>query len=393
MTLSLALAAYIVPVSSVCLSHAFRLSVTPPILHMSAPANSVKESQINDAASVVNESELIPAAFGVSSSLACDPDLMLAASEAADFAGLAETFTASQIVIAFNSWKLLLGRTHKSTEEEVMDLRAFAANAHLISTHLKAAESALIGVDTISGDVYDLAADELGASTDWIGVYNQAAATRESAAMQQSEAVAGRLAAEDKLRQALLLANQEEEGALTAAQVQRAQEVQEAEEIASRERARIAQALAQVAVDEKEQRQAAENRYAAVTREVLQRSGKSKAGAEADRRGALHKWMQAEERAAAAIKRAGMDMANALKQAKDQEDATRMAADKRASAVVAAQAEAQALLELLKQTKDEAAAMATKAQAEKEEMEKAVQMANRRAQKAKLAAQAALDEI
>ena len=55
--------------------------------------------------------------------------------------------------------------------------------------------------------------------------------------------------------------------------------------------------------------------------------------------------------------------------------------------------EAKALLEMLKQTQEKAAMDVARAEQEKKDMEQQVQVANRRAQKAKLAAAAALEEL
>merc|ERR1719305_720690 len=100
----------------------------------------VKDRNINDAVSNAERSEP-PATFGASAALNCDPSLVEAASEAAAGAGV--SYSGSEIVIAFNSYKLTKGHTYKTDDEEALQLRAFAANAELIAEYLQASESAL----------------------------------------------------------------------------------------------------------------------------------------------------------------------------------------------------------------------------------------------------------
>lgn len=140
-----------------------------------------------------------------------EADFLLAAKEAAAGAGI--TQTPSEIVIAFNSWKMSLGRSYSSAEEEASDLRSFATNADMIAQHLTATR------DTVATSVP--AAEEVNVEfegVDWRGVYNAASMARNSAEAEKAKAAAGRTAANDKLRQAQATASQEEQKAYSMAQ-------------------------------------------------------------------------------------------------------------------------------------------------------------------------------
>jgi len=329
-----------------------------------------------------------PQSFGASSALVCDPEMVEAAQEAAESAGLGEQFSGSEIAIAFNSWKLCTGKNFPTADAEALELRAFASNAIMISEHLKAAEGAVFlgGLEP----TVDVAATD---GVNWMAVYNQAAAQRTNAEKAWGEAVAGRAAANDKLRQAQLLAQQAEEEASTIAQKQFQIDLTEAEEEARRARTILAQQLAQVAVDEREKRQQAESNMATSLQNVRSMTSAAITAAEADMKGAIHKWAATEEQAQANLKAAELDMAHALSQAQAQEAAAKMAAEKRSAAALAAQSEAKALLEMLKRTQEKAAMDVARAEQEKKDMEQQVKVANRRAQKAKLAAAAALEDL
>ena len=140
-----------------------------------------------------------------------EADFLMAAKEAAAGAGI--TQTPSEIVIAFNSWKMSLGRSYSSAEEEASDLRSFATNADMIAQHLTATR------DTVATSVP--AAEEVNVEfegVDWRGVYNAASMARNSAEAEKAKAAAGRTAANDKLRQAQATASQEEQKAYSMAQ-------------------------------------------------------------------------------------------------------------------------------------------------------------------------------
>lgn len=330
-----------------------------------------------------------PTTFGASSALIDDADLMSAAREAAEAAGHAEKFSASEIVIAFNSWKLSRGLSYKSKEDAAVALRTFAADYQLIETHLEAAQSALFNTE-VDGNA--LMPEDLDANK-WRTSYKAALETKDMAEQQRQAAIAGQQAAEDKLRQALSVAAKQEKSTLAAAQVEYLRELQAAEERAATERSRLAMALAQVAVDEKEAREAAQKKLDAVRQEATQRAANAIANAQADRTGAAHKWSQTEEVAIQALRQAEEDMTAALLTAQKQQEAARVAAEKKAALVIAAQSEAKALLELLKQSKEEAAAATANMEKQMREMQNAVDLANKRARKAKLAAAAALEEL
>ena len=140
-----------------------------------------------------------------------EADFLMAAKEAAAGAGI--TQTPSEIVIAFNSWKMSLGRSYSSAEEEASDLRSFATNADMITQHLSATR------DVVATSVP--AAEEVNVEfegVDWRGVYNAASMARNSAEAEKAKAAAGRTAANDKLRQAQATASQEEQKAYSMAQ-------------------------------------------------------------------------------------------------------------------------------------------------------------------------------
>jgi hypothetical protein len=370
--------------------------LAPAVVRTPPPRAVVRMQKIEQKTAHVAQSEgafaeaAAPAAFGVSSALNCDPDFLQAAKEAAEGAGLGH-LSASEVVIAFNSWKLSLGRSYRTKEEEANDLRSFGSNLDLINQHLLAAESALINIDDPSYAPEDLTV-ELEA-VNWRGVYDQASASRKAAEKAKAEAAAGTASADEKMRHAQSMTSKEEAAALAAAQARYEQDVGAAADDAARSRAKLAQQLAQVAVTEQEARALAQKRLTEEMSHAKHQSATTMTSAEADRKGALHKWQQTEEQADAALKAAEADMAYALAQAKEQEAAAKAAAEKRAAAALAAQSEAKALLEMLKQTQEKAAQDAQQAEAARREMEAAVEAATKRAQKAKLAAQAALDEL
>lgn len=391
LTSSLILGTLAVVVRSTFIVPATRAPTPRAAVLMQAPTFSdyVKNRNLEEAQADVSNGGTA-ASFGASSSLNCDPDFLLAAKEAAEGAGL-EQFSASEIVIAFNSWKLSLGRTYRSKDEEANDLRSFGSNLDLITQHLQAAESALFNIEEPGYTPEDLSVEL--ESVNWRGVYNQAAASRSTAEKAKAEAMRGTAAANDKLRQAQAMASKEESEAMASAQAVYEAAVGVAADEASRERARLAQLLAQVAVTEGEARTAAKKRLREAVEQAKHHSSTTITAAEADRKGALHKWEQTEGQAEAALKAAEADMAYALAQAKDQESAAKAAAEKRSAAALAAQSEAKALLEMLKQTQEKAAQDAQSALQARRDMESQVEAANKRAQKAKLAAQAALDEL
>jgi len=146
-----------------------------------------------------------------------EADFLLAAKEAAAGAGI--TQTPSEIVIAFNSWKMSLGRSYSSAEEEASDLRSFATNADMITQHLTATR------DTVATSVP--AAEEVSVEfegVDWRGVYNAASMARNAAEAEKAKAAAGRTSANDKLRQAQATASQEEQKAYSMAQARTRQQ-------------------------------------------------------------------------------------------------------------------------------------------------------------------------
>ncbi|KAL1520401.1 hypothetical protein AB1Y20_021987 [Prymnesium parvum] len=370
------------------LPHAPRLAAparSPVRLALTYPEY-VKAKEIKDAGQNGTQ-----ATFGASSSLIdATPELINMAREAAEKAGHAEKFSASQIVLAFNAWKLSSGTTYENKEEASKALRAFAADLQLITSNLEAAESVLF-----NSDFNPFADDELTAylNSEWHSAWKQASDSRASAEAQKAKALAGQAAAQDKLRQAVALASQNEKSIIAAAEAQYSKAMREAEEVAGQERARLALALAQVAADEKEAREAALKQLTNAKKDAAVKAASSVATAQADREGALHMFKQMEEQATSSLEAADMELKQALKWAQEQEEAARKAAAKKASLIVTAQSEAKALLELLKQSKQEAAAAAAKMEEEKLEMEKAVELANKRVRKAKLAAAAALEDL
>lgn len=315
-----------------------------------------------------------------------EADFLLAAKEAAAGAGI--TQTPSEIVIAFNSWKMSLGRSYSSAEEEASDLRSFATNADMITQHLTATR------DTVATSVP--AAEEVSVEfegVDWRGVYNAASMARNAAEAEKAKAAAGRTSANDKLRQAQATASQEEQKAYSMAQETYVKEVSAAADDATRERSRLASALTQVAETENDARVAAQKRLQETMVTAKNAAAGIMASAQAERKGQLFTWEQTEEAAEAALKAAEADMAYALAQAKEQEAAAKASAETRAGAALAAQSEAKALLEMLKQTQEKALTDAESAAQQRRDMESQVEAANKRAQKAKLAAQAALEEL
>ena len=98
---SMALMVFLSPVESwVLTSPMLRASTSSPAVSMKL----VSPPDVDEVASRI--AEAMPAAFGASASLIGDPELMQTAVEAAREAGHGENFTASQIAIAFNSWKV-----------------------------------------------------------------------------------------------------------------------------------------------------------------------------------------------------------------------------------------------------------------------------------------------
>jgi len=317
---------------------------------------------------------------------AAEADFLMAAKEAAAGAGI--TQSPSEIVIAFNSWKMSLGRSYSSAEEEASDLRSFATNADMITQHLQSTHETA----ATSGPVADEVVVEFE-GVDWRGVYNAASMARNSAEAEKAKAASGRTAANDKLRQAQATASQEEQKAYSMAQEAYVKEVSAAGEVATRERSRLASALTEVAVTESEARNAAQKRLTATMASAKNAAANIMASAQAERKGQLHTWEQTEESAETSLKAAEADMAYALAQAKEQEAAAKASAETRAGAALAAQSEAKALLEMLKQTQEKALSDAESAAQQRRDMESQVEAANKRAQKAKLAAQAALEEL
>lgn len=375
--------------------HAPAHAVAPPraaVLALTYPEY-VKEKALKESQERMNgHSEAPPSTFGTSSSLIDDADLITAAQEAAEKAGHAEKFTASQIVIAFNAWKLTRGVNYKSKEEAAAALRDFASDMRLITTHLEAAESALFSTGEASNP-YE--SDELSdyLNSQWRDTWKQACLARKDAEAQRNKAQAGKAAAEDKLKQAMAAASKQEKSSVASAEADYAMAIREAEERAGQERARLAQLLSQVAADEKDAREAAFKKLAAFRNEAALKCANALATAQADREGAMHMFKQMESQALAAIQAADKEASEALQAAQEQEEAARLAAEKKAALVIAAQSEARALLELLKQSKEEAAANAARMEEEKREMEKQVDLANKRVRKAKLAAAAALEDL
>jgi hypothetical protein len=334
--------------------------------------------------------EPTPEAFGASSSL-CNPEFVAAAQEAAELAGVT-SFTASEIVISFNAWKLSLGLTYSDKDEEGLALRAFASDAELIKQYLQAADSALFGWEQ-PGFVATDDGLESALNEDWRIAYDKAAEQRTQAEAQLSRASEGMGAAEDKLRNAMAITGKQEENARMIAQREYKKELRQAEERASGERARIAQELAIVNAEEKDARETAEKRLHEAIDAMQASSARAIASAQADRAGAVHKWKGLAGQSKLAVDGAESDMSAALLRARELAAAAKAAAEKRAQSTIAAQAEAKALLELLKQKNDEAAKLSAKAREEKRELEAAVALANKRARKAKLAAAAALEDL
>merc|ERR1719424_767899 len=203
-----------------------------------------------------------------------EADFLLAAKEAA--AGI--TQTPSEIVIAFNSWKMSLGRSYSSAEEEASDLRSFATNADMIAQHLTATR------DTVATSVP--AAEEVNfefEGVDWRGVYNAASMARNSAEAEKAKAAAGRTAANDKLRQAQATASQEEQKAYSMAQETYVKELATAADDAARERSRLASALTQVAETENDARVAAGKRQKETMETAKNAAASIMASAQAER--------------------------------------------------------------------------------------------------------------
>lgn len=331
-----------------------------------------------------------PEAFGASSSL-CNPEFVAAAKQAAELAGVT-SFTASEIVISFNAWKLSLGLTYSDKEDEGLALCAFASDAALIKQYLQAADSAIFDTEALFDDTTDNDFDS-SLNEDWRNTYDKAAEQRTQSEAQLSRASEGMAAAEEKLRKAMALTSQQEEEVRMIAQRAYKHELRQAEESASAERSRIAKELALVNAEEKEAREAAEKRLHESIDALQISSAKAIAAAQADHVGALHKWKGTVEHSKMAIKAAEADMSSALLRAREQATAAKAAAEKRAQATIAAQAEAKALLELLKQKNDETMKISARALEQKRELEAAVEYANKRARKAKLAAAAALEDL
>lgn len=310
-----------------------------------------------------------------------DPALLQAAKQAAVSAGLADRFNGTQIVSAFNNWKVSLDKSYGTADEEASDLSTFAVNADLISDNLEST--------TFSDDDLGLTSPGI----DWRSVYNQAANQRANAETERATAITGKAEANDKLRQDLMANSKIEESAVLSAQAAYASEVNAAEEMASKERSRLAQKLAQVAIEQREAQMAAEQRMTSTVGEAKSISAKGVAAAEADQQGEMERWGDVEAASLQALKAAEVDMANALARAKEQEAAAQAAAKKRAAAALEARSEAKTLREMLRQTQEKAASDVARAETERREMELAVEQANKRAQKAKAAAAAALEEL
>jgi hypothetical protein len=340
--------------------------------------------------STLHEFEGTPASFGASSAL-CDEDLLTVAQQAAEQAGTG-SFTGTEIIIAFNAWKLAQGRTYTDATEEGLALRAFAADQELIEEYMQAAESALFGGETGAAEA-EVFLSAMLSNDEWRKAYDKAAERRASAEKMRVQATAGMSAAEDRRRLALASTSKHEEAAREIAQQDYTTALKRAEEHASSERGRLAQELALVNAEEKDARKLAEKQYGDALNTLQATSAKVIASAQADRAGALHKWKSVGKQALADIDAAETDMSAALAQAREQAQAAKEASEKRAQATLTAQAEAKALLELLRQTKEEAAMISSKARADKQELEAAVELANKRARKAKLAAAAALEDL
>mmetsp|Transcript_37654 Transcript_37654/g.85506 ORF Transcript_37654/g.85506 Transcript_37654/m.85506 type:complete len:384 (-) Transcript_37654:450-1601(-) len=381
---SMALMVFLSPVESwVLTSPMLRASTSSPAVSMKL----VSPPDVDEVASRI--AEAMPAAFGASASLIGDPELMQTAVEAAREAGHGENFTASQIAIAFNSWKLSKGWVFESKEETAAALRTFAANFNLITTFLEAAGSATL-FDTEASLQQQ---EELPMLADYQLQFDQASAALARAKEQQEQAIAGRAAAEDKLMQATMKASEQESKQLAASEAEYAKAVAEAAEKAAQERARLLRELTQVSVDEQEARLRAHSELLESRKVVEARSLEMMSSAEADRKGSLHKWAQSEKSSAAALKAAQEEMADAMRKTKEAEVAARKLAERKAAMIVEAQSEATALLELLRRSKEEAFTASTRLADEKKEMAEALDLANARVRKAKQAAQAALDEI
>ena len=111
-------------------------------------------------------------------------DFLLAAKEAAAGAGI--TQSPSEIVIAFNSWKMSLGRTYSNAEEEASDLRSFATNADMITQHLTATRDA-VATSTPAAEAVSVEFE----GVDWRGVYNAASMARNATEAEKATAAAG----------------------------------------------------------------------------------------------------------------------------------------------------------------------------------------------------------
>lgn len=357
-------------------------------LAMSALPEYIKDERET---ATLHEFEGTPAAFGASSGALCEQDLMTVAQEAAEQAGVG-AFTGTEIIIAFNAWKLSQGLSYTSSTEEGLALRTFASDADLITEYMQAAESALFGAEPGAAEADELLSAVLS-NDDWRKAYDKAAEKRSVAEKMRVQATAGMSAAEEKLRQTMATTSRNEEAARDLAQREYAAALKLAEQTASMERSRIASELALVNAEEKDARKAAEATFQNSMTELQSGSARVLAAAQADRVGALHKWKSVGQKALADIQQAEASMSAALIDAREQAQAAKDASEKRAQSTLTAQAEAKALLELLRQTKEEAAMISSKARAEKSELEAAVELANKRARRAKLAAAAALEDL
>ena len=105
-------------------------------------------------------------------------------------------FTATQVVRAFNAWKWALGRTYNNADGEALELRAFAANVHLIQKYLDAPPAPVANqpVET------KLSIPRSDGTQDWRTEYRLAAEARAEAEAAGRRAMAGRAAADDKLK-------------------------------------------------------------------------------------------------------------------------------------------------------------------------------------------------
>ena len=98
-------------------------------------------------------------------------------------------------------------------EEEASDLRSFATNADMITQHLTATRDA-VATSAPAAEKVNVEFE----GVDWRGVYNAASLARNAAEAEKATAAAGRVAANDKLRQAQETASKEEQKAYKMAQ-------------------------------------------------------------------------------------------------------------------------------------------------------------------------------